>query len=293
MSDPIRERFDAMKPGAPSADARARMFEGVGARVRSRRRMRVTAASIALASIAAIAISLGRPAITLDDTGAAPIASTPSPSDGLHHLAATETYALASARLVARNDATFEIRDDGFVLDEGTLGIDGSTQIEGGSCRASIDGRCEVTRFEHSLRFIVEAGAVQRRSPVATCTIVDLDEPAAPETEEATEPEPEAHAPRPRPIDPTELAQQSEAYRQALALLGHDDAAALAALRAMQSRWPRGSLAPEVDFQIVRVLVRTGRDADVRSAARTFLRRHPRSARAAEMQNLIDSEGER
>jgi len=292
MSDPIRDRFDALRVDPPSAEVRARMFAGVGAHVRSRRRARVVAASTLVLSIVALAVWWSPSMRTLDDTQPAPIAIAPASIDDIHHLAATETYALASATLIARNEATFRVRDDGLVLDEGTLGIDGTTQIEGGSCQASVDGRCEVTRFEHSLRFIVQAGAVQMRSPVATCTIVDLEEPTTPEVEEDTE-EPEAHAPRPRPIDPTELAQQTEAYRQALTLLGHDDVAALAALRAMQSRWPRGSLAPEVDFQIVRVLVRTGSDADVHAAARLFLRRHPRSARAAEMQRLIDSEGER
>jgi hypothetical protein len=295
MSDPIRDRLETLDAPPPSAEARARMFEGVTRRTRARRRVRTAVvAGSALAALAlAWLVTRSEPALEVatHDAGSTPIVD--APTRDVHHLATAETYALATATLVARSDSAFEVRDDGLVLDEGTLGVDGSMQIEGGSCQASIDGRCEVTRFEHSLRFIIEAGAVQLRSPIATCTIVDLEEPTAPEAEEDTEAPLEVRAPRPRPIDPTELAQQTEAYRQALALLGHDDAAALSALRAMQTRWPRGSLAPEVDFQIVRVLVRTGSDADVRAAARTFLRRHPRSARAPEMQRLIDAEGER
>lgn len=299
MSDPIRERLDSLKADPPSAEARARMFAGVADRVRARRRARVAITVAGAATVALLLVLVTRPTDdTLDVTLPAPtpaptvpIAEAPAPD--LHHLAAAESFALASATLIARADTTFELGEDVLVLDEGSVTIDGSTWIEGGSCEASIEGRCQVTRFQHSLRFIVESGAVELRSPVATCDIVFLEEPTTPEVEEDTEPETEAHAPRPRPIDPTELAQQTEAYRQALALLGHDDAAALSALRAMQTRWPRGPLAPEVDFQIVRVLVRTGSDEDVRAAARTFLRRHPRSTRAAEMQRLIDSEGER
>jgi hypothetical protein len=290
MSDPVRDRLDALRLASPSAEARARMFAGVTREARARRRARAAVVA-SVVTLVLVAVVLGRSAQTVD--GTAPPASivADAPARDVRHLAATETLALATVTVIARDASTVEVRDDGLVLEQGTLSVDGSMQIEGGSCQASIDGRCEVTRFEHSLRFIVEAGAVRLRSPVATCTIVDLEDPTTPEVEEETEEA--APTPRPRPVDPTELAQQSEAYRQALALLGHDDAAALAALRAMQSRWPRGSLAPEVDFQIVRVLVRTGSDADVRAAARTFLRRHPRSARAPEMQRLLDSEGER
>jgi hypothetical protein len=297
--DRVRARLDALKNDAPSADARARMFAGVTGQVRARRRARIAIAATGALTVIALAVLLGRstPTPTLDGVSPAPIAEAPTPEvRDLHRLARAETFELAHATLIARNDTAFELRGEELVLDEGSVTIDGSTWIEGGSCQASIEGRCQVTRFEHSLRFIVEAGAVELRSPVATCDIVLLEEPATPEVEEDTEPEAEAHTPRPRPVDPTELAAQTEAYRQALALLGHDDAAALAALRAMQTRWPRGSLSPEVDFQIVRVLVRTGSDADVRTAARAFVRRHPRSARAAEMQHLIsepmDPEGE-
>lgn len=306
MSDPVRDRLGTLDahPG-PSAEARARMLAGADRSVRARRRARVAAVSVsAVAALVLTAYLVGGSGLigSATPSSSSPVASstTPSPTSepsAVHHLAPAETLALATATLVARDEATLSLGDDETILlAQGTIGVDGTARVEGGDCRASVDGRCEVTRFEHSVRFIVEAGEVRPRSAVATCTIVDLEEPATPEAEEDTEPAPapeQAHAPRPRPVDPTELAQQTEAYRQALALLGHDDTAALAALRAMQTRWPRGSLAPEVDFQIVRVLVRTGTDDDVRAAARTFLRRHPRSARAPEMQRLLDSEEER
>jgi len=64
----------------------------------------------------------------------------------------------------------------------------------------------------------------------------------------------------------SELAQQVEAYRAALALRGSDDAEALARLREMQRRWPRSPLAHEVDLGVGDALVRPGRTAEAREA---------------------------
>jgi len=312
--DRVSERLRALERERPSAEARVRMFEGVTRRARARKRARIVASGAAAVAVAVLAVWLARP------ERAAPHAQAPQaprpaqavphapPSTPQHdtvvHLAAQDTYALPHATLLARNDVAVAVGAHGVRLEGGTVAVDGALEIEGGACRASIDGQCEVTRFSDSLRFVVEAGEVRAAQPPGACRIIDLDDPSTgidlddPSTgadldDPSAGAEPShAHAHRPHAVDPSELAQQTEAYRAAVALSGHDDAGALHGLRAMQSRWPRGSLAPEVDFQVVRVLVHMGRAAEARDAARTFLRRHPRSTRAPDMQRLIDSEGD-
>jgi hypothetical protein len=92
------------------------------------------------------------------------------------------------------------------------------------------------------------------------------------------------------PTSPSELAQEAQAYQNARILRGRDDLEALARWRAMKARWPSGALAHEVDINIVDTLVRLGRADEAQAAARDFLRRHPRSAKAAEMRRIVGPE---
>jgi hypothetical protein len=220
--------------------------------------------------------------------------------------------ALAAARVSVDGPASVSLGEQTLVLEEGRIAVDGRLQVEGGTCQAWVDGRCDVVRVQRSLRFVVEAGHVEARQRAPAFSVEDLPNPADRQvrpTSTATATHPTSLASLPAPSAPnsaagrehhlapavasevpvlsgglSDLAQQNEAYRSATALQERDDRAALAALRQMSRRWPRGPLGPEVDFQIVRTLVRLGRTADARAAATIFLRVHPGSAHSREMQ---------
>jgi hypothetical protein len=213
-------------------------------------------------------------------------------------LADGESLALPAARVTARGVAALDREGEALVLHEGAVALEGHAQVAGGACRVDIDGRADVERvaeptpFSHTLRVVVLSGTASALSAPAYCEI-ELDEPDAPS----------AHGEQPRrqrgardapvvdgttPVEDAALARQVETYRAAIALVGRDDASAVAALRAMRAEWPRSPLTPEVDFQIVRALVRLGRTDEARAAAQQFVRNHPRSPRRSEMQRLLE-----
>jgi hypothetical protein len=86
---------------------------------------------------------------------------------------------------------------------------------------------------------------------------------------------------------PSELALQVKAYRQALALRGRDDARAIEQWRAMTRRWPHSPLRHEIDLSVIDALARLGRAAEARSEARRFLDRHPGSAKAPAIREML------
>jgi hypothetical protein len=91
--------------------------------------------------------------------------------------------------------------------------------------------------------------------------------------------------------DPSQLALQVDAYRQALALRGRNDARAVQLWRAMNQRWPRGPLRHEIDLGVIDALVRLGRSAEARSEARAFVERHPRSSKADALRGMLGDTG--
>jgi len=136
-----------------------------------------------------------------------------------------------------------------------------------------------------------------RRAPKPRATPVD---PQAHEPAQAPAPEQAAPAvrsakveppARPRPATPSELALQVDAYRQALALRGRDDARAVELWRAMNQRWPRSPLRHEIDLGVIDALVRLGRREEARGEARSFLERHPRSSKAAAVRSMLGDPG--
>jgi hypothetical protein len=94
------------------------------------------------------------------------------------------------------------------------------------------------------------------------------------------------HPPGSSSEGPSALAQQVEAYRSALSLIGKDDDAALARLRAFKSKWPRSALAHEADLRIVEILVRLGRRDQAKDAARDFVKAHPESPKVDEVRAI-------
>jgi len=88
---------------------------------------------------------------------------------------------------------------------------------------------------------------------------------------------------------PSDLALQVAAYERAMALTGKNDEAALAAFRSMRARWPGGALAHEVDLRILELLVRTGQADKSRKEADEFVKRHPDSPKASEVEAIRDA----
>lgn len=88
------------------------------------------------------------------------------------------------------------------------------------------------------------------------------------------------------------LAQQVGEYQRALSLAGRNDEAALAAWRSFVHRWPSSPLRHEVDLQIVAALGRLGRRGELETAAKGFLRDHPKSPRSGDVRNVLRA-GER
>ncbi|MBP6848982.1 MAG: hypothetical protein KA201_34795, partial [Kofleriaceae bacterium] len=58
---------------------------------------------------------------------------------------------------------------------------------------------------------------------------------------------------------------------------------------AVIDRWPDGALAEAAELRLIALLGRLGRRAPQEAAARAFLARHPRSARAADVARLLEA----
>lgn len=84
------------------------------------------------------------------------------------------------------------------------------------------------------------------------------------------------------------LAKQVAELQAAMAYAERDDQRALAELRAFKRRWPKSPLNHEADIEIVAALQRLGRDQESRAAAKRFVRAHPDSAKAREMNALAE-----
>jgi hypothetical protein len=149
-------------------------------------------------------------------------------------------------------------------------------------------------------RETAEATSPRRQTPPASITspVPGLDLPSVP----LPSPEPPATplAATPRPSTPvpasaapeTEesvLAQQVEAYREAVALVGASPGLAVVRLRAFEDRWPKSPLREEVSLRLVQSLMGLGRQADAQVQARAFVKRYPRSAKRAEMQAIAEA----
>jgi hypothetical protein len=71
------------------------------------------------------------------------------------------------------------------------------------------------------------------------------------------------------------------------ALASGDARGAVVRLDAYESRYPRGTLAPEATVLRVRALVQLGRSRDARAVVDAFVRAHPRSPQAARLHALV------
>jgi hypothetical protein len=80
------------------------------------------------------------------------------------------------------------------------------------------------------------------------------------------------------------LAEQVAAYKRATS--NREPTVVVRELRAFKQRWPGSPLIHEVDLQIVAALQRAEDGDGARKAARDFLRDHPDTGRATEMQKL-------
>ncbi|MBL8625724.1 MAG: hypothetical protein JNK64_30710 [Myxococcales bacterium] len=94
-------------------------------------------------------------------------------------------------------------------------------------------------------------------------------------------------APAQPAVDP--LTAEVAAYRAAVAREAADPVTAIAAWRAVIDRWPDGALAEAAELRLIALLGRLGKRAPQEAAARAFLARHPRSARAADVARLLEA----
>jgi len=219
-------------------------------------------------------------------------------------------FALERAEISAEGPAELEIDRGALVVHDGEATIDGTLDVRGGGCRASLDGRATVARSFEVLQITVFAGSVEVHRPSVSCSIVDLTGPVVaangsggaarangrsleaqggddgvtravePRAEPRDEPASSSRrATRGRRTPPSDLSRQVEAYRHALTLRGSDDASAIAEWHEMRRRWPRSPLRHEIDLNVVDALSRLGRDAEARAEARRFLRLYPRSSK--------------
>jgi outer membrane protein assembly factor BamD (BamD/ComL family) len=86
------------------------------------------------------------------------------------------------------------------------------------------------------------------------------------------------------------LAKQVQAFKAAYQLRRLDDAAAVRRFRSLRARWPRSPLTQEINLEIIEALVRLNRPAEIKTEASRFLKRHPRSPRAAEFRMLLEAQ---
>lgn len=91
----------------------------------------------------------------------------------------------------------------------------------------------------------------------------------------------------PPAVDP--LTAEVDAYRAAVAREAADPVTAVAAWRAVLARWPDGALAEAAALRLIALHGRLGQRAPQQAAARAFLARHPRSARAADVARLFEA----
>jgi TolA-binding protein len=88
--------------------------------------------------------------------------------------------------------------------------------------------------------------------------------------------------------NPSLLAQEVAAYREAAALVATSPGLAIVRLRAHRERFPGSALGPEVSLRLVQAFTALGRSADARREAQSFLARYPRSPKRAEMLAIVD-----
>jgi TolA-binding protein len=86
----------------------------------------------------------------------------------------------------------------------------------------------------------------------------------------------------------SELSQQVRDYHAAVASMRANPQLALARLQAYRSKWPQSAIGEEVELRVIEALLALGRQHDAANAAVAFLRRYPRSARAAELRRLAE-----
>ncbi len=89
--------------------------------------------------------------------------------------------------------------------------------------------------------------------------------------------------------DRDECRRVYDAYRAAVAREAADPVTAVAAWRAVLARWPDGALAEAAALRLIALHGRLGQRAPQQAAARAFLARHPRSARAADVARLLEA----
>ncbi len=93
---------------------------------------------------------------------------------------------------------------------------------------------------------------------------------------------------------PSQLAKQVGEFERAMATADTQPGRTLTALRAFRRSWPNSPLAHEADLAIFEVLTRLDHQAAADRAGRSFLRRYPKSPKAAQVRaRLPDKRGDR
>ncbi len=88
------------------------------------------------------------------------------------------------------------------------------------------------------------------------------------------------------PAKDTALAKQIRSYRAAIST--NDPSARVARLRSFKARYPGSALVHEADLNIVKSLGESRKAEEQKAAARAFLKDHPQSARAADIERLAE-----
>lgn len=218
--------------------------------------------------------------------------------------------ALDRAEVAVAGPAAVELGPRGLFVREGRVEIRGVTRVAGPACEAEVSGRAAVEVQRSHVQVTVFAGSASVAKSQVACTVIDLTRPGSGQTQSAP-PAPETGAGAGRtqsaqpagapatagalsapPADPasppadTALAGQVDAYWAAERLRASDPAAALARFEALQARWPRSPLRPEIDLAIIDLHVQLGRTDAARARARQFLRRYPDSPRRDDVRRI-------
>lgn len=194
--------------------------------------------------------------------------------------------------------ATVTVKDRALRLDDGSARFAGRTEVVGPGWTVSVDGTSEVRRRPVTgVQVVIIAGTAETHAAEGVvCTVEDLAEPALargviaqPPVERAVErqSQPPVRRPQRRRARSDGLRAQMQAYREARARAARGDrAGALRALESFRRRWPRSTLRPEVDLQVIELLQRTGQHTRAREEARRFLDRHPGSPSALQLRRM-------
>lgn len=252
------------------------------------------------AALLAVTVMVGVLVITLtrigpsdsEQLGSRPAPAPESPAEPIRlHQGAPITVRTEHGPTEVSGVGSIVVKSSGVQLQVGRATFSGRVDVSISACEVAIDGTSEVARVAtRQVQVVVIAGTAESRAPDDfVCTVEDLPPPprAGPTPRR---PDAELALPPPRVAERPEggLRVQLRAYRRARAhaTQGRTEDA-LRAFTDFRRRWPRSSLRPEVDLQIIDLLERAGRRERARAEARRFLARHPESPRADELRRIV------